>query len=65
MVDMEKHLETSTKLLPLLKKFDERQDLLTIVMADWDKHKMQFVDLWEKVIQLDSRQEDRITQMMA
>jgi predicted nuclease with TOPRIM domain len=55
MEEMEKHLETSTKLFPLLKKkFEECQDSLTTVMADWDKHRVQLVHLGEKVIQLDS-----------
>jgi hypothetical protein len=36
-----------------------------LVMADWDKHRVQLVHLGEKVIQLDSWQEDRLTQMMA
>jgi len=31
-----------------------QQDSLSIVMVDWDKHKMQLVHLGEKVIQLDS-----------
>jgi hypothetical protein len=36
---MEKNLETSTKILPLLKKkFEDRQDSLIAVMIDWDKH---------------------------
>jgi hypothetical protein len=55
MVEMEKHLETSSKLFPLLKKkFEEFQDSLTMVMIDWDKHIVQLVHLGEKVIQLDS-----------
>jgi hypothetical protein len=62
---MEKHLETSTKLLPLLKKkFEECQDSLTVVMTDWDKHRAQLVHLGEKVIQMDNWQEDRFMQMM-
>jgi archaellum component FlaC len=41
MEKMENHLETSTKLLPLLKKkFEECQESLTIVMMDWDKHRV-------------------------
>jgi predicted nuclease with TOPRIM domain len=62
MEEMEKNLETSAKLLPLLKKkFDECQDSLTTVMVDWDKHRVQLVHLGEKVIQMDSWQEDRLT----
>ena len=65
MAEMEKNLETSTKLFPLLKKkFEERQDTLTAVMTDWDKYKAQLAHLGEKVIQLDSWKEDRLTQMM-
>jgi hypothetical protein len=45
----------------LKKKFEENQDTLTVVMMDWDKHKAQLVHLGEKVIQLDSSQEDRLT----
>jgi hypothetical protein len=49
MVEILKHLETSTKLLPLLKKkFEECQDSLTTIMTDWDKHKAQLVHLGEK-----------------
>jgi predicted nuclease with TOPRIM domain len=53
MAEMEKNLETSIKLLPLLKKkFEECQDSLTIVMADWGKHIMQLIHLGEKDIQM-------------
>jgi hypothetical protein len=66
MEEMEKHIETSTKLFPFLKKkFEECQDTLTMVMTDWDKHRAQLVHLGEKVIQLDSWKEDRLTQMLA
>jgi hypothetical protein len=62
MVEMEKHLETSTKFIPLLRnKFEECQDSLPIVMTDWDKHIAQLIHLGEKVIQLHSLQEDRLT----
>jgi hypothetical protein len=48
---MEKHLEASRKLLSFLKKkFEECQDTLTVVMIDWDKHRVYLVDLGEKVI---------------
>jgi hypothetical protein len=48
---MEKNLESSTRLLPLLKKqFVECQDSLTVVMANWDKSRVQLVHLGEKVI---------------
>ena len=51
---MEKHLETSTKLLPLLKKkFEEFLNSLTMVREDWDEHIVQLAHLGEKVIQLD------------
>jgi hypothetical protein len=41
MEEMEKNLETSTRLFPLLKnQFDECQDSLTTVMADWDKRRV-------------------------
>jgi septal ring factor EnvC (AmiA/AmiB activator) len=66
MEEMEKHMETSTKLFPFLKKkFEERQDTLTVVMIDWDKHIAQLAHLGEKVIQLDSWKEDRLTQMLS
>jgi hypothetical protein len=62
---MEKNLETSTKLLPLLKKqIVEHQDSLTTVMENWDKHRVHLAQLGEKVIQLDNWKEDRLTQMM-
>jgi hypothetical protein len=51
---MERKLETSTKMFPLLNtQFDEHQDSLTVVMEDWDKSRVQPVHLGEKVIQLD------------
>jgi regulator of replication initiation timing len=54
MVEMEKHMETSTKLLPLLeKKFEEGQDSLITIKTDWDKHIVHLVYLGEKVIQID------------
>jgi len=65
MGEMEKHPETSTKLLPLLKKFEEFHDSLMIVITDGEKHKAQIVYLGEKFIQMDKWQEDRFTQMMA
>jgi hypothetical protein len=34
-------------------------------MEDWDKNRVQLVQLGEKVIQLDNWQEERFTQMMA
>jgi hypothetical protein len=38
MKKMEKNLERSTRLFPLLnKKFDERQNSLTTVTTDWDR----------------------------
>jgi hypothetical protein len=38
MEEMEKNLETSTKMFPLLKNlFEYFQDSLTIVMEEWDK----------------------------
>jgi hypothetical protein len=65
-VEIEKHMETSTKFLPLLKKkFEEFQDSLTTIRTDWDKHRAQLVYLGEKFIQMDKWQEDRFTQMMA
>jgi len=54
MVKMEKHMETLTKLLPLLeKKFEERHDSLITMKIDWDKHIVHLVYLWEKFIQKD------------
>jgi hypothetical protein len=65
MEEMDKHMETSTKLFPLFKKkFEEFQDSLMTVGKDWDKHIAQLVYLGEKVIQMDKWQEDRLTQMM-
>jgi chromosome segregation ATPase len=65
MAEMEKHMETSTKLFPFLKKkFKEGQDSLIAVRTDWDKHRAQLVYLGEKVIQMDNWKEDRFTQMM-
>ena len=65
MEEMEKKLETFAKLLSFLKKwFDEFQDSLTTIMAYWDKIILQVVQLGEKVVQVDSGQEDRLTQMM-
>jgi hypothetical protein len=64
--ELEKDLDTSTKLFPLLKEcFVECQHPLAIVRADWDKSKVQLVQLGEKVIQLDNWQNERFTQMMA
>jgi hypothetical protein len=41
MAEMEKHIDTSSKLFPLLnKKFEERQYSLTTIMIDWDKHRV-------------------------
>jgi hypothetical protein len=34
-------------------------------MVDWDKSRVQLVQLGEKVIQMDIWQEDKLTQMMA
>jgi len=66
MEEMEKHLETSTKPLPLLmKKFEECQDSPVAVMEDWDEQKFHLAHLGEKVIQLDGWQEDRVMQTMA
>jgi chromosome segregation ATPase len=66
MKEMEKHMDTSTKLLPFLKKkFEEHMDTLTMVMTDWDKYIAQLAHLGEKVIQLDRWKEDRLTQMLA
>jgi len=54
MTEMDKHLETSTKLLPLVKKkFEEHQGSLNFFMKDWDKHIVQLVHLGERVVQLD------------
>lgn len=58
MVEMEKNLETSVKLFPLLKdRFIHCKDSFVAVMADWDKSRVQLVQLREKVIQLDAWQE--------
>jgi hypothetical protein len=52
---IEKNLETSSKCLSLLKNhFIECQDSFTIVMVDWDKSRVQFMQLGEKEIQLNS-----------
>jgi hypothetical protein len=46
MEEMDKHMESSTKLLPLLKKkFEECQDTLIAVMIYWDKHIAQLAHL--------------------
>jgi hypothetical protein len=51
MEEMEKHMETSAKLLPLLKKnFEEGQDSLTAIKIDWDKHRAKISHLGEKAI---------------
>ena len=51
---MEKELQSFDKLFPLLNNhFVERQESLTIVMEEWDKNRVQLVQLGEKVIQLD------------
>jgi hypothetical protein len=56
MAGMDKHIETYTKLLPLLKNtFEEYKDTLTTIMKDRDKHKMQLVHRGEKAILMDSR----------
>ena len=57
--------ETYAKLLPLLKDCFECQGSLTVVMVDWDKSRVQFVQLGEKVIKADNWQEERFTKMMA
>ena len=55
MTEMEKHLGTSVKMLPLVKKnFEEHEYTLTTTTIDWDKHRVHLVQLSEKVIQLDS-----------
>lgn len=65
MEKMEKYLDTSTKLLPLInKKFEDCEGILTLVMIDWDKHIVHLVHLGEKVTQLDRFHEDRSIQMM-
>ena len=65
MAYIEKHMETSTKLFPLLKrKFKEGQASLIAFRTDWDKHKALLIYVGEKVIQIDKCQEDRFTQMM-
>jgi hypothetical protein len=40
------------------------KDTLIMVMTYWDKHIAQIAHLGEKVIQLDSWKEDKITQML-
>lgn len=63
---MEKDLETSAKWFSLLKDhFVGHQDFLTIVVADWDKNKVQHAQIGEKIIQLDNRQEERLTLLMS
>jgi hypothetical protein len=52
--NMEKHLDTFSKLLPFLrKKFEECKDTFTTVMIDLDKHRVQLIYSGEKVIHLD------------
>jgi hypothetical protein len=64
MREMEENLQSSTRLLPLLKnKFDEYQDSLTVVMEYWDTSEIQLVHLGEKVTQMDNWQEENITRM--
>jgi hypothetical protein len=51
MAEMEKHLETSSKMFSFLKmKFEECQDSRIVVMTYWDKHIVQLAHLGEKVI---------------
>jgi hypothetical protein len=51
MEEVEKNLRTYGKLFPFLKKlFEECQDSLTTVMAEWDKHRFKLVHLGEKAI---------------
>jgi len=66
MEKLEKDLETSTKLFPLLKDhLVECQDSLTVFMPNWDKSRVQLMHLGEKAIQLNNGKEDRFPQMMA
>lgn len=47
---LEKDLETSAKLLPLLKKqFIKRQESLTTIMADWTGAKFSLCS-WERIL---------------
>jgi hypothetical protein len=51
MREKEKKLKSLKILFPFLKnKFIEFQDSLSVVMADWDKRKVQLVHLGEKVV---------------
>jgi hypothetical protein len=66
MEDMEKHMDTSTKLLPLLKKkFKEGQDSLMQSEQIGTSIEHNLYTLCKKVIQMDNWKEDRFTQMMA
>jgi hypothetical protein len=54
LVELEKDLETFEKLFPLLKEhFFEYHDTLAIIIANWNKSKVQLLQLGEKFIQLD------------
>ena len=61
-VEMEKDLETYTKLFPFPNnQFVKWKDSLTIVMEIWDKNRVQLVQLGEKIIQLeDSKMRDSL-----
>jgi flagellar biosynthesis chaperone FliJ len=61
---MEDNIEISIKLLPSLRmNFEECQNSLALVIIDRDKYRAQLVHLGEKVIYMNSWQEDRLTQL--
>jgi len=59
---LEEDLDTIPKLLPLLEYLlVEHRDSLTTAIAEWNKSKVQRLQLEEKIIQLDDQQEQKLT----